>query len=270
MMEALSTEVRAQTMATVDDVQAYWNRRPCNIRHSQQPIGTREYFDEVEQRKYLVEPHIPGFAQFERWRGKRVLEVGCGLGTDATNFARAGAIYTGVELSEASLALAKQRFDVFGLKGRFINCNAEQLTTALKGEKFDLVYSFGVIHHTPNQRAVIEQIRQVIADDGEFRCMLYAKNSWKTMMIEAGLDQPEAQSGCPIATVYTREMVDELLDGQFKVTSAEQAHIFPYVIEKYVRYEYEVQPWFRAMPQEMFEALERNLGWHYLITARPV
>ena len=107
-------------IASIETVAEYWNRRPCNIRHSRAPVGSRAYFDEVEQRKYFVEPHIPGFAQFERWRDKRVLEIGCGIGTDATNFARAGAEYTGIELSEVSLDLAKRRFDEFGLNGTFI------------------------------------------------------------------------------------------------------------------------------------------------------
>jgi len=254
---------------STDDVRDYWNRRPCNIRHSSKEQGSREYFDEVEQRKYLVEPHIPGFAQFDRWKGKRVLEVGCGLGTDATNFARAGADYTGLELSEKSLDLAKRRFEVFGLRGKFFACNAEELANYVQGP-FDLVYSFGVIHHTPNQRAVVEQIRRVVSDGGEFRMMLYATNSWKTAMIEAGLDQPEAQSGCPIATTYTEESVRELTKGLFDITDVRQEHIFPYVVEKYVRYEYEMQPWFASMPREMFAALERRFGWHMLISAKPI
>lgn len=256
--------------ATIEDVRSYWDRRPCNIRHSLKPVGTREYFDEVEARKYFVEPHIPGFAQFDRWSGKRVLEVGCGLGTDAVNFARAGAQYTGVDLSQASLDVAKQRFDVFGLSGRFEHCNAEELASKLGPESFDLVYSFGVIHHTPDQRAVVEGIRKVIRADGEFRCMLYAKNSWKDAMIQAGLDQPEAQSGCPIATTYTYEDVRTLLSGLFEPSEMWQDHIFPYVIDKYVRYEYEVQPWFRAMPEAMFKGLERRFGWHLLFAAKPV
>ena len=256
--------------ATLDDVRNYWDSRPCNIRHSTKPIGSREYFDEVEARKHLVEPHIPGFAQFERWAGKRVLEVGCGIGTAAVNFARAGADYTGVDLSQTSLDLAIKRFDVYGLKGQFLPCNAEALSSHFDPESFDLVYSFGVIHHTPNQRRVVEEIRKVAKPNGEFRCMLYAKNSWKDAMIEAGLDQPEAQFGCPIATTYAFDDVRQLINGLFDLTSIEQAHIFPYVVAKYVKYEYEVQPWFRAMPEAMFKALERRFGWHLLFASKPI
>ena len=259
------------TAATLDDVASYWNRRPCNIRHSTKEVGTREYFDEVEERKYFVEPHIPGFAQFERWKGKSVLEVGCGLGTDAINFARAGADYHAIDLSDASLELARKRFDVFGLKGDLKPYNAEKLAQAFPPATFDLVYSFGVIHHTPDPGAVIRQIREVIKADGEFRMMLYAKDSWKNIMIDGGYDQPEAQSGCPIAFTYTDDEVRELLtQGGFEATEIWKDHIFPYTFEKYVKYEYEPQPWFKAMPEDMFHHLERSLGWHKLIVAKPV
>jgi SAM-dependent methyltransferase len=270
MKTATGVETRDQPAPGIEAVEAFWNGRPCNIKHSPKPVGSREYFDEVEQRKHFVEPHIPEFAQFDRWASKRVLEIGCGIGTAAVNFARCGADYTGIELSQTSLDLTRKRFDVYGLKGRFVLCNAEHLSAHVESNHYDLVYSFGVIHHSPNQRAIVEQIRKVVRDDGEFRCMLYAKNSWKDIMIEAGLDQPEAQRGCPIATTYTIEMVHDLYRGLFDVVCATQAHIFPYVVEKYVNYEYELQPWFKAMPREMFAALEQRLGWHMLIVGRPV
>src|SRR5271166_6691735 len=115
----------------IDSVRDYWNNRPCNIRHSTQPVGTREYFDEVEARKYLVEPHIPRFAEFERWRGKKVLEIGCGIGTDTVNFARHGAEVVAVDLSSSSIDIAKKRVEIYGLEKqvRFFCGDAEKLTS---------------------------------------------------------------------------------------------------------------------------------------------
>lgn len=254
-------------MSDIEAVKNYWDNRPCNIRHGTAPIGTKEYFDQVEARKYFVEPHIPGFAEFDKWKGKKVLEIGCGLGTDAVNFARAGADYTALELSAKSMELAKQRFDVFGLKGRFFLGSAEELDTVLPIETYDLVYSFGVIHHTPNPANVMQRVKKFLGPQSEFRVMLYAKNSWKNAMIEHGFDQPEAQSGCPFAYTYTESEVRDLMPG-FDVFEFKQDHIFPYIVEKYVKYEYEFQPWFKAMPKEMFRALEQSFGWHGLIKAR--
>ena len=164
----------------IEQVRKFWDRRPCNIRHSPKPVGTREYFDEVEARKYFVEPHIPGFAQFERWRGKKVLEIGCGIGTDSVNFARAGADLTVVEISEKSLEICKKRFEVYGLKARFYLGNAEELSSFLPIEKYDLIYSFGVIHHTPNPEKVFEEIKKYCGSNTEVRVMLYSKWSWKS------------------------------------------------------------------------------------------
>jgi len=96
---------------------------------------------------------------------------------------------------------------------------------------------------------------------------MYSKNSWKNFMIESDLDQPEAQAGCPIAFTYTRNELIELLDG-FDVYEIYKDHIFPYVVEKYIKYEYELQPWFQAMPNELFRTLETSLGWHMMAKCR--
>lgn len=255
---------------SITAVRDFWNSRPCNIRHSSQPIGTKEYFNQVEARKYFVEPHIPEFAEFEKWRGMRVLEVGCGIGTDATNFIRAGAIYTGVELSSESLAIAKQRLAVFELEGTLLEGNAEFLDELLKGEQFDLIYSFGVLHHTPNFVKSLSAIRSLCHKDTVFKFMVYAKDSWKSHMIKIGLDQPEAQFGCPIANTYGEaELLGMLKNAGFLSTSIRQDHIFPFKVEKYLNYQYEKEDWFRVMPDSMFSALERELGWHLLVTAVP-
>jgi SAM-dependent methyltransferase len=251
----------------ISNVRDYWNERPCNLRHSKLEIGTKEYFDEVEKRKYFVEPHIPGFADFRKWEGKKVLEIGCGLGTDAVNFARSGAEYSAIELSEKSMELAKKRFELFNLKGSFYHGNAEDILSIVPVEKYDLVYSFGVIHHTLNPENVIDSAREYMDSESEFRLMMYAKNSWKNIMIEGGFDQPEAQSGCPVAYTYTHDELYELL-GSYDVIDIHQDHIFPFVVEKYVNYEYQLQPWFESMSPDMFDSLCRSLGWHTLIICK--
>ena len=135
--------------ATIEDVKKFWNDRPCNIRHSSKELGTIEYFDEVSKKKFNAEPHILDFTTFPKWKGKKVLEIGCGLATVGINFALSGSDYTGVELSDESLELAKQRFNVYEMDGRFYSGNAEQLSSFVPVETYDLIYSFGVIHHSP-------------------------------------------------------------------------------------------------------------------------
>lgn len=251
---------------SVEDVKHFWDTRPCNVRHSSKELGTKEYFDEVERKKFFVEPHILEFTCFSAWKGKKVLEIGCGLATAGINFARHGAIYTGVELSETTLELARKRFEVYGLSGSFYVANAEVLSQVVPIEKYDLIYSFGVIHHTPQPKKIIEQLQLYMDANSKLKIMLYAKNSWKSAMIEAGFDQPEAQYGCPIANTYSNQDVIELLH-PLRVESIVQDHIFPYQVEPYKRGEYVKQPWFETMPEDMFRALERRFGWHLNITA---
>ncbi len=251
----------------IGSVRKYWDKSPCNIRHSPAPVGTREWADAVEARKYFVESHLPAFAEFEKWRGKKVLELGLGIATDAVNFARAGADYYGLELSKQSLDIASERFAVFGLRGKFFLWNAEDDIAQILPGPFDLVYSFGVLHHTPNPRRVLDAVHKLMTSDSELRLMLYAANSWKAAMIEAGLDQPEAQAGCPIAKTYTHDEIRDLLHG-FDILELRQTHIFPYNVDKYRTYEYVKEPWFAAMPPQMFNALERRFGWHTLIRAK--
>lgn len=253
--------------ATIEDVKQFWNDRPCNVRHSSKEVGTKEYFDEVARKKFTAEPHIKFFSQFPKWYGKKVLEIGCGLGTVGLNFAAFGADYTGVELSKESIKLTQKRFDIYDQSGNFYCGNAEELSSFVPVETYDLVYSFGVIHHSPHPEKIISEIKNYMNENSVLKIMLYAKDSWKNYMIDAGLDQPEAQYGCPIANTYTKKEVVDLLDG-YEVLSIEQDHIFPYQIEPYKKGEYLKQPWFAEMPDEMFGILEKKLGWHLLITAK--
>jgi SAM-dependent methyltransferase len=268
----------------IEKVQGYWDARPCNIRHSQKPVGSEEYFHEVEFRKYRVEPHIPEFAEFARWRGKKVLEIGCGIGTDTINFARFGAEVTAVDLSAKSIEVASQRARVFGLEDRvrFFQANAEQLAETLPPETYDLVYSFGVIHHTPHPDRVLEQIRKYVKPGGTLKVMVYHRWSWKVLWVVMSYGRgqfwklsslvathSEAQTGCPVTYTYSRRAGREWLERHgFSVTDVRADHIFPYLISEYVEYRYRKIWYFRWLPPRVFRWLEKRLGWHLCLTAQ--
>ena len=248
----------------------YWNNQPCNVRHSQQPVGTESYFDEVTTKRYRAEPHILDFAGFHLWRGRRVLEIGCGIGSDAEQFARHGAEYVGIDLSQESLHICRQRFKVYDLPGEFRQGSVSDRDFMKSLGEFDLVYSYGVLHHFPGMREHLENITQVLKPGGELRFMVYARNSWKYAMIQKGLDQFEAQADCPYAEAYTREEITALLDGLLHVERIRQAHCFMWNIPAYKQGRFELEPWFEAMPDTMRDAVKEYLGWHLLIKARKI
>lgn len=265
----------------ISKVAEYWDTRPCNIRHSPKPVGTREYFDEVESRKYFVEPHIPRFAEFDRWRGKRVLEIGCGIGTDTINFARHGAQVTAVDVSQQSVEIARHRAEVFGLEDRItFHCgDAEELSAFVLPEAYDLIYSFGVIHHTPHPERVIGQIRRYVRSGSIVKIMVYHRRSWKALSILLtqgrgrfwALDEivarySEAQTGCPVTYTYLRRQMSRFLDG-FRIKEMYVDHIFAYRVEDYAQYRYRKMWYFQIMPAPAIRWLERHLGWHLCVTA---
>lgn len=275
--------LKESNTVSIEEVRAYWDRRPCNIRHSAAEVGTREYSEEVERRKYFVEPHIPRFAEFDQWRGKRVLEIGCGIGTDTINFARAGARVIAVDLSEASLNIARQRTEAMGLTRNvtFYQSNAEELSSVLPAEPYDLVYSFGVIHHTPNPERVMEQIRRYYTGPGSIiKIMAYHRYAWKVLWILLSYGygafwkigsliakHSEAETRCPITYTYSRRSVRRLFK-DLVITEMFVDHIFPYRIPDYVRYEYVKVWYFRFLPKPIFAGLERHFGWHLCVTAK--
>jgi SAM-dependent methyltransferase len=273
-------------VSTIEQVEKFWDNRPCNVRHSKKTLGSREYFDEVEQRRYFVEPHIKEFADFEKWRGKEVLEIGCGIGTDTINFARAGASVTAIDLSPKSIEIAKQRAHVYGLENsiKFICGSAENLRDLVREKKYDLIYSFGVIHHTPNPESVFLQVQNHLKNDGEFRVMVYHKLSWRVLEIlfESGnplsgildLDKTiatrsEAQTGCPVTYSYSLSSFKSLLERNgLTVTRGEIKHIFKWNVEKYITGFYDRKFYWKLVPAWLFEYLQQKFGWHLCVTAK--
>lgn len=266
----------------MESVKKFWNERPCNIRHSLAEIGTRQYFDEVEQRKYFVEPHIPSFADFQLWSGKSVLEIGCGIGTDSINFLRAGAKLTAIDVSEESVRISKKRAEVYNFDPTcFTVENAEELDLPYK--TYDLVYSFGVIHHSPHPRKIIEQISKHQVSGQELRIMVYSKISYKLFwamhtfdkwdmgcMNETIREYAEAQHGCPYAETYTFDEIKELLSPWYEIIDIHKDHIFKWDIDKYINKEYEIDSTWKNVSEKNFKSLEKELGWHTLVQAKRV
>ena len=163
-----------ENRATIRDVESYWSANPCGADQSGERDRTK-YFNEIERRRYDVESHIPVEAGFERFRGKKVLEIGCGVGTDGARFARNGADYTGINIDSGSVDLARERFALERLRGTILHMNAEQTTFA--DGTFDHVYSFGVIHHSPRTEAIVREMYRVLRPGGKITVMVYNKSS---------------------------------------------------------------------------------------------
>jgi SAM-dependent methyltransferase len=162
--------------ATKSDVRLHWDAEPCGARLAEAPRGSAAFFAQVEAARYALEPFIPGFADFDRWSGRDVLEVGTGLGTDFVRFGRAGARLTGIDLTQAAVELVHRRLELEGLSAEVRVGDAEALPFA--DASFDLAYSWGVLHHTPDTKRALAEIHRVLRPGGEARIMLYSRRSW--------------------------------------------------------------------------------------------
>jgi SAM-dependent methyltransferase len=194
-------------------VRAFWQAHPCGTKFSDAEMGTPEFFERVEAHRYTKEWHIPEAADFAGARGLRVLEIGCGLGTDGAQFAQAGADYTGIDLTEAAIELARKRFELSGLSGEFRVADAENLDFA--DDSFDRVYSHGVLHHTPDTARAISEIHRVLKPNGQAIVMLYHRGSYNyrvgiRVLRRAGARLLKSESGIRVIHRLTGEPVESL------------------------------------------------------------
>jgi ubiquinone/menaquinone biosynthesis C-methylase UbiE len=156
-------------------VRDFWNTKPCGTLGVVLRNPDLAYFERIRERRYRLEPFVKTYAGFAEARGKEVLEIGCGVGTDGVEFARHGARYTGIDLSPASLDLAKKNFELHGLSGTLLASDSEKLPFG--DARFDFVYSWGVLHHTPFPAQAIAEVKRVLKPGGTFCIMLYNRRS---------------------------------------------------------------------------------------------
>jgi SAM-dependent methyltransferase len=154
----------------------FWTEYQPGYRASEAPIGSAEFFAEVEAQRYALEPEILDLVEFERWAGKDVLEAGCGIATDGVQFVRAGARYTGVDFSPTALELAGRRPEMQDGAARFVRGSIADLP--FPDGSFDLVYSNGVIHHEPATQRAVEESHRVLRPGGTTIVMVYHRSSF--------------------------------------------------------------------------------------------
>jgi SAM-dependent methyltransferase len=248
------------TEATKEDVRAHWEADPCGGKLTAEDPGTPEFYAEVERARYELEPFIPSFAEFDRWQGRDVLEIGVGLGTDFTRFARAGANLRGVDLTQAAVDLVRRRLDLEGLAADVRRADAEALPFA--DESLDLVYSWGVLHHTPDTRGALDEVRRVLRPGAEARIMLYSRRSWVALGVWLKYGLGRARPHRSFAELLAQHMESP---GTKAYTQPELEQLFAGFRD--VRYRRFVTPYDRRVGGPLVRAAGERFGWFVGISA---
>jgi len=257
------------------EVQRQWDNDPAGSHYvTESAPHTKEWFLEVERHRYgSYAPWMPATMEFDRHAGEQVLEIGGGMGTDLAQFARHGAHVTDVDLSAGHLKLAKENFATRGLQGHFVLHDAESLDFA--NGTFDLVYSNGVIHHTPNTHRVVSEIYRVLRPGGRLIVMVYAENSlfyWRNLMwvigvkvgqlrrysvgeiLSRSVERNDRGGARPLVKVYTRRELRRLFS-DFEDISIAQRQLVGEEVPRILRW----------VPIAL---LERVAGWNLIVKAR--
>lgn len=246
-------------------VQAFWEASPCGAGDADfQPEGTLEFFEEVERQRYSGDDFMRKVVGFDQCRGKRLLEVGCGLGTDLLQFARGGAHVHGIDLTHHGAGLTKKRLELYGFSGALSVADSETLPFA--DNSFDFVYSWGVIHHTPDTERAAQEIMRVCKPGGKVLVMIYHTRSLLALQawVRYGL-----MRGRPFSSA--RELIAKHVESpgtkSYSVQQARElfAGLKGVEIQRIVtRYDLRVGRR-RFLPAQLRKVVPSNLGWFMVI-----
>lgn len=273
----LKTQRRALRSGDKQRAREQWSQDPCGAVYGRdQEFGSREFFDSVERIRYQeYAPWMPHVMAFDQFVGKRLLEVGCGMGTDLLQFARGGTNCTGVDLTPQSVEISRRHFALYDMPGDFLISDGERLP--FSDESFDVVYSNGVLHHTPDTSGAVREIHRVLKPGGIAKVMLYNRHSlnyWGEMILHRGLLRGELlrgrspeeimsrwveyseHGGRPLVKVFSRKQARKLFDPFAEVN----IHI-----EQLMRAEFPLVG--RLIPERLFKLLKRHMGWNLIVTA---
>jgi SAM-dependent methyltransferase len=241
-------------------VRAYWNARIHDLEMTTRPVGSREFFEELEDYRFDKLAYLPRVVDFGGYRGKRVLEIGCGIGTDLVRFAKGGSRVAGVDLSETAIGLARRNFESHGLEALLLVADGGALPFA-DGTQ-DVVYAHGVLQYAANPRRIVEEAQRVLAPGGAAIFMVYNRVSWlhalsKLMKVE--LEHEDA----PVLRLYSIPEFRDLIRGFSKTTIVPER--FPVKSRlhkgwKAAAYNSLFVGAFNAIPRP----LVRRFGWHLM------
>jgi SAM-dependent methyltransferase len=243
-----------------DQVRDYWNHHIHDLEISKNAPGTPGFFADLDQYHFEKLHHLPRLVDFDGYRGRQVLEVGCGAGTDLARFARGGAIVTGVDIAPSSISLANQNFEQQGLEGDLRVGDGEHLPFA--DNSFDLVYAHGVVQYTGNDQALVDECRRVLKPGGSAVFQVYNRISWLnalSKLMKVGLEHEDA----PVLRKYSIGEFKALLSGFSSVRIVEER--FPVKSRLHGGWKGLL---FNTMFVGLFNALPRSwvrrYGWHLL------
>lgn len=251
-------------MATIDEVRAYWTRHIHDLEITRHPVGSRGFFDDLDQYHFEKLHHLLRLVDFDGYRGRMVLEVGCGAGVDLARFARGGAEVTGVDLTDSAIQLARMNFEQQGLTGRFEVADGEHLP--FPDNTFDLVYAHGVVQYTANPQRLVGECRRVLKPGGQAVFQVYNRISWLnalSKLMKVGLEHDDA----PVLLKFSATEFRRLLSGFREVNIV--AERFPVKSRLHGGWKGAV---FNSLFVGTFNTLPRGLvrpfGWHLLAFCR--
>ena len=254
-----------------------WTEDPCGAVHGREDeFGTREFFDTVERHRYTeYGPWMPRVMGFDKFRDARLLEIGCGMGTDLLQFARGGAYCTGVDLTPRSIEITRHRFRLYGADGSFMISDGEHLP--FRDESFDVVYSNGVLHHTPDTAGAVREVHRVLRPGGTAKVMLYHRNSWNywvDIVLRRGVLHADFLRGRSVAEIMSRVVEFSSHDARplVKVYSRKEARelfsLFKSVsveVEQLTRAELRFLS--SLVSESTLDRLRKWIGWNVIVTA---
>jgi SAM-dependent methyltransferase len=251
-------------MATIADVREYWDRHIHDLEISTHEPGTPEFFADLDQYHFEKLHHLPRLIDFHAFRGKRVIDVGCGAGTDLVRFAKAGALVTGIDISASAIELARANFTQQGLTADLRVADGERLP--FDEGTFDFVFAHGVVQYTPDGRALIEECRRVLKPGGATVFQVYNRISWLNALSKV-MKVPLEHEDAPVLRKYSAAEFRELLRGFSDVRLVFER--FPVKSRlhggwKGLAFNTFFVGTFNALPR----GLVRRFGWHLLAFCR--